>query len=263
MFWQGHPLLASADSAFLIGASIPILLLLGGTIKCFHCLFSGEFERCSILSLTLFITAWFCSAILTAVQKVVGENEIVTLLVGLVYFFIFVAALILGIIGLMRLARPEHQAKRGRGQAIWGIVLSSILIVIYLGAAVFAAAGELGNLATDRGPVASETHINEASNIRLEAPGHPWMSLDVSKVNPDADVVYLRNDPTMVFTLIAERIGTSSGFDTEALVKFAKEQMQIESPQAEFIDLGEEIRNGIPYTTFVTETKKRPFEGGV
>ena len=63
-------------------------------------------------------------------------------------------------------------------------------------------------------------------NFRFRSPDRPWVAYDASRVNKASKLAFMRRNPEAYFFIIAEKLGSRSGLDTEQLAGIGKANLQ-------------------------------------
>jgi len=177
-------------------------------------------RRC-VQGLLLVLVGWLL-VMLTAWATAGGDVlKVVAALVYVVALGMFVAGTVLAIVGLVQCRRdPQHP--KGRGRAIGALIGSGLFLAIM---AVGVIAGGIYALSTMHSPTpraaAEKTLTFEDLNLRYRAPGHPYESFDVKKLNAAATFGLLRTNPTVMLMVVAER-GPELALDSAGLAELSK-----------------------------------------
>ncbi len=200
-------LAATADSGALFSNIVALvlgLLIFAGIIKCVMILRRQETNTLCVLSLMFVLIGWLLSTVCNALRDI--DNLSVKVIIGILLFLIcglFLTSLILGIVGLIQYAVKKGRWVQGRGQAIWGISLSSLMLLIFIGGALTAAVNKLQEL--DSGIVHKISRIDAPEigvSVNLPSgPWHTWESVAEDDPNSSASAFYGQYGAISVITI--------------------------------------------------------------
>jgi len=246
----------SAEKAGAItGGILFCLALLFGVIKCCQILRRPTASKLCVSALLLVLVGWGISsgsAGLAAAFNLPKSGPLV-LATGLLTVLFMLVALILGIVGLSLF--DSRRYTQGRGQGIWAVVLSGLMLLVFMTGAVVAAfkqadKASLGNL--NQTEASSGRIALQAYNFSLE-PNSQWRVLQDPKVLSPEACLAMRIVKENVFALvIAEEVG--AGLDTPTLVQAIKLNMET---AAEVLHQTEENRqfNGVDFVRVQSEAR--------
>lgn len=196
----------------LAGGGLVVVLLLLGIIKCGLLMRRPTTSKLCVLALLVYLAAWavslVCNLLIGMFPLAKGALGAIA---GLAAILLMGAAFVLGIIGLATYDRSRFQ--QGRAQAIWAVVLGSLMMLAVLGAMVFGVVKALRETNTVKAKSAPGRPIeNTEFNFSLKPPGR-WTEIKPEVVNKLACVALRRTNPEVYCIVIAERLGDTLTLD--------------------------------------------------
>ncbi len=220
-------LLAENAPGSTCGALVCPLLALAAILKCIGMLRKPDTNRLCAIALTLAFGALGLLPVLGVLALAKPPILAAILAVSLAYWSLLVAAVVTAIIGLVQCSMRRDLYRHGRGPAIWALVIACSLILIGIGSVVSRTYGvdlTSGLRTADAGR--TRARIFEDLNFRMLVLPQGWSDIDMSKVNEDATVGYIRRNPVVFFVVIAERLGVETGMTSDALAAMAQGVMR-------------------------------------
>ncbi|MFC1497211.1 DUF3857 domain-containing protein [Verrucomicrobiota bacterium] len=218
--------LGAYESGKLAGTFVRLVIILAGIIKCFQISRRKETSTLCSIALGLVLMAWLTISISSIIKCFYHNPDI---LFNIAVLFIALICLsggfVTAIIGLVDYKNhPEYC--QGRKQGIWSIVLAivfgSLIIVGFVGGIRKGRPEPGSSLSVLR----KEPYSFEQLNFTLSSPGHPWVEMNASKINPAATLMFSRRNPEIIFTIIAEEIGSTHQLTSEILAEIAKTNLR-------------------------------------
>lgn len=215
-------------------------LLLAGAAKCAMIMRRPQTNTICMLSLMFVLLAWAASSMNRIFE---GRPETVYrslwIVITLLVCGLIIAAFVLGIIGLVQYARAQGRWTQGRAQAIWGLVLSSLMLMLAAVGAVLAVVDQVdgfgGTPSTQSG--LKQTFSSREFNFRVVAPDSRWVNIPPKTINADATVSFRRTRPEVGWLVICELTGVGSGIDDLDMVEIVKANMLSGATDARFSEL--------------------------
>lgn len=222
--------MAPEEVGRLGGVGFVFFLLFAGVAKCVQISQRPTTSALCVSSLACFLAAWMISTIRTAMNPVGATNALILV----VFALLILASLILGIVGLIDYRRQPGRYDQGKGQAIWGILLSGLMIGLISKAVFdrFAAEDAIARqIAADDTSMEFEadgikSQTFEDLNFRFDSIEKPWVIAPAAGINPVASLACMRKNPEVWFIIIAEKIGVETEFDNNALAEVAKTNLR-------------------------------------
>lgn len=232
--------------------SVIVLVLLGvGIFKCVSIMRRPATSTLCVLALLLLLLGWGLSSTASTLKQLVAAFDGAFLIISsLLACIIFLAALILAIIGLA--AYDKNRFNQGRAQAIWTIVLSGLFLLSVGGMAgnqIFLALRK-GVPAGNQAPAGTPIENREFNFSVTPQPG--WTQLKPKAVNQDACLALQQRLPENFCMVIGERhAGT---VDSEQVREASKSNL---AGAAKVLEQSEDsvTVNGITYARFNTRAK--------
>jgi tetratricopeptide (TPR) repeat protein len=200
--------MAAASSAeqpgWAFGKAFWAIFLVVIIAKTLQTLARNDTNRKCVTGLVLVLVSWLITSV---VGFVVAEKDLGQVVVAgaAVAGLLILVGLVLSIIGLIEEPRPG--VVKGRGQAVWAIVLGILLVGQFSFGFVAAKRKAQQKAFGERTAVVpGETLEFKDMNFRLVLPGKPWVKLDPAKINPLSSVALMRGRPVAFFMLIGERV---------------------------------------------------------
>ena len=235
------------------GKTFAFCLILAGLVKCLQISKRPTTSALCVSSLACVLFAWA----LSVVHNSLDQTPLRLAVFSVLFTILLLTGLILGIIGLIDYRRQDGKLIQGKAQAIWGILLSSSLLMLIAGVAVqtimkrealvneIAADAEQSNTSLlEVGGGGKRNHFEDL-NFRFEQPGSKWVSMPVKQVSPIASVAFMRAKPQMWFMVIAENIGVETEFDNESLAQVSQANLRSAASSVRVDGLRTERVNGI------------------
>lgn len=219
------------DPAYIAGTMVGmclVLLSLGlGIVKCISIMRRSTTSTLCVTSLLLMLLAWLVSSFanMPMVKEIFGNARGLALVSLLITTPLCLGSLIIGIVGLALYDRQRfHQ---GRAQAIWGVVLSSIFLLMMVGGFVL---GMINNIKArgdaeevDASPTGQpQTYARPELNFSLTPPDTKWISLKPEIINPVASLVLRRSGSDLYCMVIAEAAGDAASVKTDMIAEIAR-----------------------------------------
>lgn len=162
-----------------------------------------------VSSLLLFFCGWLMSVLVAGAAEIWGFSRVMSMAGGLLVSLFFLISIILAVAGLVVWRHHRGEYQQGKSQAIWALVLSGLMLVMVVGAAVMAMArnmeGSSPSVAqSGPGPEFLEMKEYGDRNFRLAQPVRPWISMPPGKIVPDALSFYSRANPELYLAVISE-----------------------------------------------------------
>jgi hypothetical protein len=143
----------------------------------------------------LLLIAWTLGSVLSLLQQ--GSPPAGLLLAaGLLGFGIVIAAIVLGILGLIDYAQKRELYTQGRAQAIWSLVLCGVFMMAFI---VGLLRGATGVVQSRTQPLTGQTLKFPEFNFQFSTPGTPWVQLDAAKLNRFSKLAFVRSRPKRLF----------------------------------------------------------------
>lgn len=217
------------------GAVFWPLIMLAGIIKCLSIARREETSGLCVYALAVLLLAWGYAAIARTFPDFVDGAEMVRIVkIGNagVLLMMTVVSVVLAIVGLAQ----YRGYTQGRAQAIWALVLSSILLALF----GYGVVKGLEEARTDAAPMAAvqpaagEALRFEQFNFRCRMPESGWTQINAEAINPDATLILRRARPEVWWQVIAEEFGPDLLIDNQTLAQIAMSNAQSESGTVEF-----------------------------
>ena len=224
----GLVLLAEVDAreaGQITGQAVVVIGMLAGVLKCWAISRRPTTNTKCALSLMLVLLAFLASSLVSMLSRFgsIPGRVVLTGLLGLLFFGLIIASLVLAILGLVEMSRQPGVYTQGRGQAIWSLVLTGIMGMIFVGALFVGLSKGIG-VAGNTKPGQMLTF--DDLNFRFRSPDRPWSSFNSPKINKDSKVGFVRRLPEVYFMILAERIETTDGFSCEQLAEIGKAHLE-------------------------------------
>jgi hypothetical protein len=129
---------------------------------------------------------------------------------------------VLAIVGLQDYARRKGHFKQGRAQAIWALVLSSLLWFSILALLAEVKWGFTGIRAS---PAGAKVMVFPEKNLKFFAPGGRWQLVETNNLGWNGTVMLERERPRMSFVLIAGE-ETKEGYSVADLAEAGLESVR-------------------------------------
>lgn len=215
---------AAGNSAHKTGAAVIhcliLLLLAWGIYKSFSIARRKTTNTKCVISLGLSLAGFFIVSAGTVAKMYLfnfGPLTGISLILAGVFF---ITSMVLAVVGLIDYNQEFTQGKK---QAVWAILLSSLVIILVVSGIVISivkrADMQKEMYATDAG---NKPIVHSDLNFTLEVPGKPYAKIKPEKMNPFAKVAFMRGKPQVFYMLIPERIGIDQGMKTEDLLDIAQ-----------------------------------------
>ncbi len=222
------------------------LLALAGAFKSFSLGRRPTTNSKCTFGLGLILLGFFILWLAGLFRDMNGRTQI-SLLIALAAIADMLIGTIMAAIGLSECKRARPPYIQGRKQAITGLVI--------MGLAILLAIGKYGNNLRDFRKTSSEPQIFEEFNLSYALPPPEWQKLDPKTVNPNALLAYHRRGPEILFMLAAEKGVYSEGVNTQKMVSIAKETLRGIDAKAQFLD-GDDIQvSDLTFKTFDTKAR--------
>ncbi|HEV8058728.1 MAG TPA: tetratricopeptide repeat protein, partial [Gemmataceae bacterium] len=230
------------DVSLWTGRIMAMVGLCAGIWKCLSIARRPTTNAKCALALALVLATGIPICLVSSLEDLAGDwsgARVVVVLAGLAVMILCVAAIALGIMGLVELSQRRGCYIQGRAQAIWALTLAgftgisvcagfvSALVVAGKSEPVAAAQTRPGKLLTF-----------DDLNFRFRAPSRPWVSVQAAKLNKDSKVSYMRRFPDSYFIVIAEDLGGGTVATSEQLAELGKAHMQATAVSAQVLNEG-------------------------
>ncbi len=186
-------------------------------------------SRLCVTSLMLVLLGWLGAATSLMVQRHTGvETNSLTMMAAMgSSVLLFAAGLVTGIIGLVTYKRGRYI--QGRAQAIWAVILGSIVVLIFGGSFVYGvilAVQKRAAMVDHAADGESHTYEKPLLNFSVTPPADArWASLKPELINPVATFAFHRTSPSLYCLIIAESLGDTKHLTTEFVSEFAKSNL--------------------------------------
>ena len=212
----------AGQAGLLAGQAGILIALLAGVCKCHALARRPTANPKCMWALMLLLLAWMGMSVIAFMAKWLPDWKALVGLAGLGALGCMVAAFMLAILGLRECSRHKEVYSQGRAQAIWTLVLASIIIGFTILGAI---RGREGAASLRAQPSSGQPLRLEEWNCRFTAPGKPWVQLDAGKINRDAKLAFMRTQPASYCMLIAEKLDTFV-FDNEQFAELTLGHMR-------------------------------------
>jgi tetratricopeptide (TPR) repeat protein len=193
------------ETGEIIGAGLVLLLVTLGILKCLRIMRRPTTSKLCVSALLLFLMGWFLPGFGKLLARPLELPEILVSLVnGVVAGVILLAALILAIVGLCTYDRKRFV--QGRAQATWALILSSIGLLVMVGAGLI---GAFKTISIQREQVDGTTRESGKPIEKPEFnfgvnPSSLWVSMKPEAINKAACLAMRRLRPETFFVVIGE-----------------------------------------------------------
>ena len=204
------PVSSSEILGELTGGLICSLVLVFAIWKCWRNVRTpGTNRKCALALLFFFLTVSIPAGAVTAswFLRAPPPAGILSVLMGLGMFGLWIAAIVLAVIGLVEMSLKPGVWDYGRNQAIWALALCVILGVL-----------AVKSMHRKSRTIAFGT-IEPGQLLRFEdekfeflAPGRPWVSVDPAKINREARLAFRRSGPEAIFWSSLTKPATGPSF---------------------------------------------------
>ncbi|MBK1814948.1 DUF3857 domain-containing protein [Luteolibacter yonseiensis] len=216
---------ASEQIGQATGSGIVVLMLLAGILKCVSLLRRPTVSKPCVLALMVLLCGWTLSCVQVGLEAFEVGSNLSRVLVGFGLCVCWLAALVLGIVGLA--LYDSTRFRQGRAQAIWAISLASILLLATAGIVVSGALKsaddgwegfrEAGAVDTGNVPIR-----NTDFNFSL-TPAKGWVRVKPDAINKLACLALRKSNPEVFSMVIAEKIPSAP--DLEQLREIVKSNL--------------------------------------
>lgn len=214
------------ESAGRATGMIFVWVLLGaGALKCWSISRRPTTNAKSAISLMLVLIGWLLASIIGSAIRMVDLPIAFRALIsmaGLAALALWIAAIVLAIVGLNEMAARPGVYTQGRAQSIWSIVLSGIVTVIF--ATGFLRTASQGFASTRVNRSGSVMKFDDL-NFQFRNPGGPWMPFETTNLMSISKAGLMRRFPEIYFFVIPEKLGASVDLSTRGLVDLTKSQL--------------------------------------
>lgn len=220
---------AATESGRVAGQIFVWVALLAGALKCWSISRRPATNTKCALSLMVVLLSLIVAGSLGAVMKQIGSSPAMAFaggILGLALLATMVAAIVLAILGLVEFSKQPDVYSQGRAQAIWTLVLAGVFFL-------FASVGFIRGLQRAHGFGLASGQSQPGKmltfddlNFRFRSPDRPWVAYNASRVNKASKLAFMRRNPEAYFFIIAEKLGSRSGLDTEQLAGLGKANLQ-------------------------------------
>ena len=218
---------AATESGRLAGQVFVWVALLAGALKCWSISRRPATNTKCALSLMIVLLSLIVAGSLGVVVKQIGSSPAMAFaggILGLALLATMVTAIVLAILGLVEFFRQPNVYSQGRAQAIWTLVLVGVFFL-------FASVGFIRGwqrahgfgLASGQSQPGKMLAFDDL-NFRFRSPDRPWVAYDASRVNKASKLAFMRRNPEAYFFIIAEKLGSRPGLDTEQLAGIGQGQ---------------------------------------
>lgn len=243
------------DSGYQTGQAIAIFLFIYGAIKCFMLARKKKTSTLCMLSLGLVFTGVVSTNVLLYFSKNGFDTVLLNLVGGIIIGAIFIASLILGIVGL---SLYENKYDQGKNQAIWGIILSVFFLILFVYGAVqgLNKNKDINKKMEDNLLVKGDKPdviINTKDNFKIIRPKKRFKEINLKKMNPAATIAFVSNIPQTYYILISEVAGIDLETDSKALAEIAKNNIEASLQNGKFSETVPLIINGMEGYSFQSD----------
>ncbi|MEK0451326.1 MAG: hypothetical protein RL088_3594 [Verrucomicrobiota bacterium] len=253
------PAFAAADAgATAVGQVIGVMLALLALVKCVNLMRRKTTSALCVSPLFAVVVTWFVSGCLVVFPIVTGVY--LRLWFDGALILLLLVGIVLGCVGLG--LYKSGVFVQGRKQAVWGILLGSIIVVIRISSMVSTISSPAFSpvIAAERDgiPFAKGGEVIEFPNLncKLVAPSPGWVRVkDPKSLNPDATLALRRASPQALAVLIAEPVELG----VDALISVTKGNVEARFGEHSITDEKTETVNGIEWHSFSTEIPKKGF----
>jgi tetratricopeptide (TPR) repeat protein len=210
------------------GLFAPLIILLYGVPKCLKISRRPGTNRKCALAL-MFSLLSLCGSYLSGVAiRLFGGSahfQILNFLDFVIVITLAALALGVGIKGLWEYSRKSGLYNQGRAQAVWALTLSILMILIGFwnlmhGLKIRSAENNIKQVPGRPGRILEFSDCN----FRFRAPEHPWVTVDLSGLNKDAKLSFMRQAPEAYFMIIPESLTTK--MNSTQLAELGKAHVQ-------------------------------------
>lgn len=203
------------------GAALGGLIVFLGILKCIQIMKRERTSSLCVSALLLFLICWMLSSVFSTGMAVWSWSPMIIGLLGLLLAGAALIGLILGIVGLVQYDRARYD--QGRKQAVWGIVLCTLMLIVFVGSAL---SGMMK--ARDRGiaslGVAKREEVPD-KNFAITPP-NGWQKIDHTVMGVAGAAAGFRHiAPEMYCVVLAQEFG--DGTPIETFTKMVKQNMAI------------------------------------
>lgn len=223
------------------------LLMLAGVVKCIQIAGRKEASALCAWALALVFLGWGIATAANVASKMIDTPELSHLVqyfgIG-VMLLLSITSLVLAIIGLVQ----YRGYTQGRAQAIWALSLNGLVVALFLGGAVVGAMSALSDRpqGVPNQPAAGEAIAFDQFNFRCALPSERWVRMSAEAINEDATVALRRNNPEVIWMVIAEQFGDNPFMDNQALAQIAKSNGVGAADSARYTDPEPTTLGGLP-----------------
>jgi tetratricopeptide (TPR) repeat protein len=233
-------MVSASDPAFeagrIAGQVFIWVALLAGALKCWLISRRPTTNAKCVLSLMLVLLAFAVASASSALTADIGTSPVSAIgtgLLGVAAILLLITAIVLAILGLVEFYAQRGVYIQGNAQAIWAL---SLIAVLFVCAGVgFVAALQRSLRAGAEQSRPGKILTFDDLNFRFSAPDRPWITFNASTLNKDSKVSFMRQGPEEYFFIIAEKLGTQSGFDSQQLADLGKAHMQAAAASARVV----------------------------
>jgi tetratricopeptide (TPR) repeat protein/transglutaminase-like putative cysteine protease len=207
--------------AFWSGRVVILLLTVGGILMCLAIIRRPTTNTKCVLALILVLVAFLVSGVLSVAATFLTSDaaaEVLGLVRTLGSIALLLAAIVVGILGLLECQDRRSVFKQGSAQAAWALIISAVLVTASLSLGDFSSL--LSSFASAQVGAPGEPLVFEDRNFRFRSPGVPWKTSDTNSTGRRALLAFERTTPEMSLTVMADKYG--QGFTTEQLAESGK-----------------------------------------
>lgn len=244
------------DSAFelgrtvggLLGLAIPVLI----SILAVKRLSERDNSRFTALALLLAGISWFMAGGVGLVSRWTKLPALL-LLAGVPAILAAAVAFVMAIIGFVQVSASGGKLK-GRGQAVAAFLIS----LLPLGGAVVGfvkGADRVPDGWKVAGSTAGRRLTFAAKNFAFTVPGDGWVQVDPKKLNPNADLAFMRGRENMVFLLISHPIEEGAEPTLDLLTDASRQEVAQMDAQAKIDEAVDEAIGDIQGRAFAADAR--------
>ncbi len=230
-----------------------------GLIKCISIARRPRTSTVCVVALTLVLTTWLTTQFLRWLMNSMEFDRATRLGFGGIILILILSSIILAIVGLAQYKNSQHEYNQGRSQAVWAIILGMILFSAFgygftKGLRQLADSGGVPQIEkTDS--AAGTWRTFEDVNCRMQVPKKPWVELNAKALNEDGRFALLRNNPKVMFTLIAENGAGSIDLDAAGYAELLQSNVRAIATSVDISDLDSSPHGKLPFKRFEAAAK--------
>ena len=229
---------AATESGRIVGQALIWVALLGGALKCWSISRRPTTNTKCALSLMIMFLAFILASGVGTITRILSPSPRLAFaggFLGLGMMAALVTATVLAILGLIECSKQRDVYTQGRAQAIWTLVLASIMFLI-AGTGFIKGLQRASGFGTATGQSQPGKILTfDDLNFRFRSPDRPWVSFDASRLNKASKLSFLRRNPEAYFLIIAEKLGAQRSFTTEQLAEVGKANLKAAAVSSQVI----------------------------